>query len=488
MPLTRRDFLTHGAMLTGSLGILGNLRADMPPTSRFLEGNFAPVREEVTVEKLAVIGRIPDDLAGCFVRNGPNPQFAPKGNYHWFDGDGMLHGVQLRDGKASYRNRYIQTAGWKEERDAGKSLYTGLMEPPDLKKLLLGDLPFKNAANTALVWHAEKLLALWEGGDPYEVKPKTLETVGRWNFAGKLKHAFTAHPKIDPKTGEMITFGYDVKRPYIRMSVINRAGELVRSTPIELKRPTMMHDFAITSRYVIFPDQPETFDFARLANGGSPWYYDAESETRFGLVPREGDGKPVWFTAKPGFFFHSLNAYDAGTTVVLIACRFPRFPGEFQVASGPGEAAKEPNAPVLYRWVFDLKTGTTQEGPMDDVTCEFPRINEMYTGQPTQFGYTGEAIGEFFGGFRKYDLTTGKSKAFGFGKDRFGGEGVFVPRPNATAEDDGYLLTLLHDAPSNRGELLIVDAKTFAPEPLARVKLPVRVPYGFHGTWIPDGV
>jgi carotenoid cleavage dioxygenase len=416
-----------------------------------------------------------------FVRNGPNPQFAPVGKYHWFDGDGMLHGVRLHDGQASYRNRYVRTKGFGEEKKAGKALYTGLLDKPDLKKIAAGEYPFKNAANTSLTFHAGLLLAQWEGGEPHAVKVPSLDTVGPHTFANKLKHAWSAHPKIDPETGEMIGFGYDIKPPFVSFSVVNAKGELVRTAPVELKRPTMMHDFAMTANYLIFPEQPETFDFKRVIAGKMPWYFDAKLPTRFGLVPRNGKGETRWFTAETGYFFHTLNAYEDGDVVVLFACRFPRFPGELGFSDIED---KTPNVPVLYRWRFDLKTGSVKEGAVDDTATEFPRINDSRLGRKCRYGYMGEAAGDLFNGYRKFDIEKNTATRHKLPEGTFGGEAIFVPRTDAKTEDDGWLLTFTHNNANNTSELLILDARDISAKPLARIAIPQRAPYGFHATWV----
>ncbi|MBY0457234.1 MAG: carotenoid oxygenase family protein, partial [Gemmataceae bacterium] len=345
MTLTRRHFLHHALAAGVAPALLAEgAGAGVPPgwpESPFLEGNFFPVHEETTAADLKVTGTLPKGLDGLFVRNGPNPQFAPAGKYHWFDGDGMLHAVRIRDGKASYRNRYVRTNGFEEEKKAGKSLYGGLLDKPDVKKAAAGESPFKNAANTSVTFHAGKLLAQWEGGPPHAVKVPDLDTAGLHTFDGKLKHPWSAHPKLDPATGELIGFGYDIKPPYATYSVINKKGELVRSAPVELKRPTMMHDFAITANHLIFPEQPETFDLKRAIAGKMPWTFDPELPTRFGLVPRVGKGETKWFEAKAGFFFHTLNAFEADGAVLIYACRFARFPGVLAFDGGADD--KKPN-------------------------------------------------------------------------------------------------------------------------------------------------
>jgi carotenoid cleavage dioxygenase len=486
VPLTRRHFLHH-ALAAGTVPLLNHPGAGAVPIgwpeSRFLEGNFFPVHEETAAADLKVVGTLPKELDGLFVRNGPNPQFAPIGKYHWFDGDGMVHAVRIRDGKADYRNRYVRTAGFAEEKKAGKALYTGLLEPRDLKKVAAGEPLFKNAANTSLAFHAGKLLAQWEAGEPHALTVPDLDTVGPHTFGGKLKHPWSAHPKLDPETGELFGYGYDIKPPFVSYSVVDPKGALVRTATVDVKRPTMMHDFALTANYLIFPEQPQTFDLKRAIAGKMPWHFDPKLPTRFGLVPRSGRGDTVWFTAEPGYFFHTLNAFEDGDTVVLVACRFARFPDA--LALGGDAPDKTPNAPVLYRWTFDLKSGAVKEGPIDDAPSEFPRINERTLGRKMRYGYVGEAAGDLFDGYRKFDLQKNTAERHRLGDGRFGGEAVFVPHPEARAEDAGWLLTFVFDKGTEKSELLVLDACDFAAKPVARVQLPRRVPYGFHGTWVP---
>jgi carotenoid cleavage dioxygenase len=495
MSIDRRAFLRYTGVASGFL-VLGDLPrswgddpATLRPKSFFLSGNFAPVHEEVTADDLPIIGRIPPGLEGMFVRNGPNPQFTPKGNYHWFDGDGMLHGVRLQAGKASYRNRYVRTAGWEAERRAGKALYGGISDPPDMTKVMAGDPPFKNAANTALVWHDGRLLALWEAGPPHIIRVPSLETAGVHTYGGKLKHPFTAHPKVDPETGEMFLFGYQLMaKPYLQYSVVNAQGELVRTLAIDIPEPVMMHDFALSSRHVIFLDLPEVFDMKRALSGKHPLWFNRNRPARFGIMPRQGTADQIrWFESPACFIFHVLNAYDEGEAVVLQACRMPEFPDivEFGTSHPTDRDGNMPVPSVLYQWRFDLRTGKVSEGPLDDQPSEFPRVNELRLGRKTRFGYAGLAgTNVRFSGLLKFDLEKRRTEQHQHGPGRFGGEGVFVPKPEGTAEDAGWLLTYVHDEAQGKSELVIIDAEDFASPPVARVQLPQRVPYGFHGTWV----
>lgn len=461
----------------------------------FLQGNFAPVREEVTADNLTVIGELPPEMDGMFVRNGPNPQFPPIRNYHWFEGDGMLHGVRIRDGRASYRNRYIRTSAWKAENAAGFALYGSFLDSPDAAGLLrlvrnwLKRLPMlKNTANTALVCHDGRLLALWEGGEPHEIQVPGLDTVCPYTYGGKLKHQFTAHPKVDPATGEMLFFGYSLFKPSVQYSVVSPQGEIARTTAINFPRPVMMHDFAITPQHTLFMDLPITLSPRRMLRGQSLLKFEPELGARFGILPRHGRGQDIkWFEVSPCFVFHTLNAYEDGDEVVLLACRTKELPDSFfmppSTQTGHDAMFGRGFAPTMYRWRLNLKTGTTREEALDEVPTDFPRINETLVGKQARYGYAVniKEPNELL----KYDFKQGRSERHDHGKVRIGGEGVFVPRPNARTEDDGWLVTYVHDEAEGMSELIVIEAQDFGAPPLARVQIPARVPYGFHGAWIP---
>lgn len=450
----------------------------------YLADNFAPVQTELTVDELPVLGELPPELNGMFVRNGPNPQFPPLGLYHWFDGDGMLHGVQIQAGKASYRNRYIRTQGFEQEKQAGRALFSGLLEP--------SSNGFKNVANTALVWHRDRLLALWEGGEPHAIAMPTLDTLGIYTFDGKLTSPMTAHPKVDPLTGEMIFFGYSIMQPpYVQYSVVSAQGELLQTVPIDLPVGVMMHDFAITEHYTILMDLPLTFRLERLQRGEPAFAFEHDRPSRFGILPRHGDNQSIrWFEAPSCYVFHTFNAYEAGDEIVLVACRMD---STSVLGASPGahegdNRQIQSDVPLLYRWRFNLKTGTVQEQLLDDRPCEFPRINEQYLGRAIRYGYAGNfAPTETpkFDGLLKFDLDHQNVQMHSFGSGRYGGEGVFVSRPGATIEDDGWLMTFVYDETQDRSELVIIDTQAMTDEPIARILMPQRIPYGFHGTWIP---
>ena len=453
----------------------------------FLQGNFAPWRTEGEARDLAVIGEIPRELNGTYYRSGPNPAFPPLGRYHWFDGDGMIHAITLDEGRAAYRNRYVLSRGLREEQEAGRALYRGLLE------FEATELPaFKNTGNTNIVWHAGKLLALMEAAFPTRMSPDTLDTTGEYDFDGRLIGPMTAHPKIDPETGEMLFFGYSPFPPYLTFHEASADGTLVRSEVIDVGWPSMMHDFAVTRDHVIFVLCPLVFSFERLAERGGVFSWEPERGTRLGVMPRRGGNADVrWFETDPCYVFHPMNAYEDGDAIVLDVARYGRLdfmsPG---VVEDP--AYRDENAARLHRWRIDLGRGGVASTPLDDIVAEFPRVDERRLGRPHRFGYMAarepalnDGAQPLWTAVRKYDLARGGVTERRFGAGNGVGEPLFVPRSARGAEDDGWVLVLAYDAARDTTDLWILGAQDLGGEPVARVGLPHRVPYGFHGNWVP---
>ena len=271
------------------------------------EGVYARVDDELEVSDLKVVGEIPAALDGMFVQNSPNPYYPTKGAYHWFDGDGMVHAVQLRDGRATYRNRYIQTAGLAADKAAGESLTRGLLEPFDPTRPHQAD---KNTANTDLIWHGDQLLATWWlGGIPYALNVPDLSTVGTEDFGGSLSCGVAAHPKVDPQTGELIFFDYNVYgAPYLQYGVVSADRKVTHHTTIEMDGARLFHDIAITPNYSIFLDLPMSWDPVKLQQGKRRVRFDKGMPSRFGLLPRYGQGSEIrWFEAPPCYMYHTVN-------------------------------------------------------------------------------------------------------------------------------------------------------------------------------------
>lgn len=469
----------------------------MAPTAStsnpYLLGQFAPVADEADFENLEVVGDLPAALNGTYIRNGPNPQFAPSGRYHVFDGDGMLHAVSFENGRASYRNRYVVSRGLAAERRAERSLFGGLSEFRIPDPEIVADAGFmKNTANTHVVSHAGRIFALMEAAPPTEVTAE-LETVGEFDFGGALAGPMTAHPKIDPDTGEMLFFGYSPFPPFLRFHVADKSGRLTTSVDIDLPASVMMHDFAVTATRVVFFDLPALFDVAAMMAGGPAVRWQPDNGARIGVLDRSHPEAGVrWIEVEPFWAFHFLNAYDDGDAIVVEGCRAERL----NVAFGD-EVLDGRIAPLLHRWRISGSTGTGPTGPgstgtvtdepLDDRPSDFPRLNDRRAGLPARFGYVShgddwsDEVVEFTG-ITKHDLTAGTTTTHGYGKAAICGEAAFAPDPNRQGEDAGWLLNFVHDRAESVSSLVVLDAETMTET--ARVIIPRRVPFGFHGNWV----
>ena len=456
---------------------------DRTSPNPFLAGNLAPVHEEVTVTNLRVTGTIPHELTGRYLRNGPNPAGSVnEAKYHWFTGHGMVHGIRLDSGNATwYRNRWVRT---KEVCD----LKGGTPPPSDWP----ADHP-SFPANTNVIGHAGRTFAIVEAGSPPVELSYDLDTIRVSSLDGTLPFAFSAHPKRDPRTGELhvLTYywGWGNQVQYL---VVGVDGRVRRHVDIPLPGGPMIHDLAITERYVLIFDLPCVFNLDAAMKGARlPYFWDPAYEPRIGFLPREGSAHDVkWVTIDPCYIFHPMNAFDDGDEVVLDAARHPRMFDREQ--RGPSEGD-----PVLTRWRLNPHTGTSRKNVISDRPQEFPRIRESLIGQRYRFGYcAGIGAGFAQDTLTKVDHDAGTVVARS-DQPRYGyGEPVFVPRQSSFEshngstgsgyEDDGYLIALRHDTETDTSDLAIFDAQAITDDPVAVVHLPVRVPNGFHGNWIPD--
>ncbi|HVF74066.1 MAG TPA: carotenoid oxygenase family protein [Acidimicrobiales bacterium] len=430
--------------------------------SPFLLDNFAPVPDEAGVSALPVEGVLPAALDGLYVRTGPNPLGAPPEPYHWFTGTGMVHGVRLRGGRAEwYRNRWVRTDPVADT--LGEPRRPGPAQP-------LYDI-----SNTNVVPFAGRLLSLTEGCYPY-VLTDDLDTTARWAVDGTLPHGLTAHPKVDPVTGDLHGFAYWWDQPYLLYHMIDPAGRVTVSEPIELPAPVSMHDFAITERFVVFFDQPAVFDLEALAITGFPFAWKPDNGARIGLLPRDGSGPIEWYDTDLCYCFHPLNAYDEADGSVVVDV--PRMPSVFTTPSPLGADLR------LERWVVDRTAGKVGSDVVDDTPQEFCRVDARVLGRRHRFGYTIGSAGERpYDDTRvvKHDFVAGARHVHDFGTGRHPGEFLFVPDPDRAADEDGgWLLGFVHDGATT---LSVLDAQDVEGPPVAEVRIPRRVPYGFHGAW-----
>ena len=447
-------------------------------TNPYLEGSYAPVHEEVTATALKVTGVIPEQLYGRYLRNGPNPATAPDpASYHWFTGDGMVHGIRLRDGQAEwYRNRWVRSA--EVARVLGETPKPGLAH---------AGMDF--APNTNVIGHAGRTFAIVEAGAlPYELTDE-LETIGACDFDGTLDGGYTAHPKRDPQSGELYAVSYFFGwGDDVAVSIMDVNGRVRSSRRVTMGGPVSLHDCAITDRSVMLLDLPVTFSLEAAAAGASfPYRWQEGYRSRVGLLPRNGDSTDVvWHDVESCYVFHVMNAYDepGGDGVVLDVVRHPSM---FRTQLlGPSEGV-----PTLERWHLDGHGGAVKEERLDDRGQEFPRVDERVVGRPHRYGYAVAVrkSDDTFGADSTlvcHDFERGTSVERSFGQGASVGEAVFVPRADDAGEDDGWLLTLVQGSAGDTSTLQILNAADPTGEPQAVVELPQRVPVGFHGNWVPD--
>jgi carotenoid cleavage dioxygenase-like enzyme len=448
-------------------------RVPYDSANTYLEGPFAPVHAEVTETDLPITGTLPRELNGLYVRIGPNPiDVANPANYHWFLGPGMVHGVRLRDGKALwYRNRWIGTDS--VQRQLGRPVVPGPRR---------GTV---DIVNTNIIGHAGRLWALVEGSAlPVELDGE-LNTLRHGLFAAPPKRSFSAHPRLDPETGELHAVCYDFMiRDRADYVVISADGRLLREVRVPVRHGPMIHDSAVTQSSVVILDLPVTFSMGAALRGKPlPYTWNARHPARIGLLPRRGDTDIVrWFEIEPCFAFHVVNAYDAddGSTVIDVVA-YPRIFDESQEGLNGSHGR-------LERWILDPASTQAKRSVVSDFRQEFPRCDDRLAGRPYRYAYSIGVAPETIGPqpLYRHDLRTGATIRHDYGPHHMPGEAVFVPHHPDAAEGDGWLLAFVYDLSDDSSTLVVLDASDPSGEAVATVWLPARVPLGFHANWIAD--
>ena len=470
----------------------------------YRSGPWRPQHVEYDAATLDVEGELPADLYGVYLRNTENPLHPAIVRYHPFDGDAMIHAVSFAGGRVSYRNRFVRTDGLVAEEAAGRSLWAGLAENPDVSARADGwgaRGRMKDAASTDVIVHAGVAVAsFYQCGDLYRLDPLTLDDLGKCTWGGTFPSdvGVSAHTKVDPRTGEMLFFNYSTTPPYLHYGVVDAGNRLVHYVPVDLPGPRLPHDMAFTEGYAILNDMPLFWEPELLARGRYASRFHPDIPSRLGVIPRRGAPDDVrWFSFEPTYVLHWTNAYEAGDEIVV--------EGFFQGCPEPawvGPADPGPNGPPgrmfrflaadlmqtrLHRWRMNLRTGATSEEDLTETCTEFGTINAGVGGRPYRYTYaTTNQPGWFLlNGLVKHDTATGREERFTFEPGVFCSEAGVAPRVGATDEDDAYLVTLTVDMNRDLSECLVFHARDLGSGPIARARLPERIASGTHSCWAP---
>lgn len=472
------------------------MSAPMPANNDFLHFPFGAIQMECDARDLIVEGEIPPDLEGSLYRAGPNQRFAPRGDYHLFAGDGMVHAFHIKNGKVDYNNRWVRTAKWHIEDKEGRAVINA-MNPfdcePEYSDFVLTDK--EGLANTATVWHGGRMLVMEEGHRPYEIDPVTLESIGSWDFRGKLHTAMTAHPKIDPDTGEMIFFAYMASGPFsedVMLHKVDANGLLTESIHIPTPYSAMVHDFVVTENFIIIPVMPITGSLERAMEGGPPFAWEPDKGVHLAVLPRDAStAEDVrWFEMDTCFAFHFMNGFDDDGVITIDACQFanpPLFPT-------PGGEPTGSSQPYLSRWTLDTNDAGARAtfSRIDQHESEFPQCDPRFTGKPYRYGWYASCDGtlksgreendNYYNVLGQFDHESGTVERYSCGAATVS-EPIFVPASPNAAEGEGYLLAVVTSFETRTSSLYIFDALKLPAGPLAKVHLSHRIPQGFHGSW-----
>lgn len=457
----------------------------------YLQGNYAPVSEERDLgeDQLSIEGSVPPQLTGAFMRDGANVAYQPNHYVYPLDGDGMVHAVYFDGGRVRYKNRWVQTNHLKTERQFNRMIYgsVGKMLPVPQEVIDAGGepSPIRNTANTNVIYHGGKLFALWEGGLPHLLN-NDLSTVGLYDYGGALTpgDALTAHPKVCPDTGHLVSCTQRWDSPNYWVRIFDARGELLQTIPVPFERKGIIHDLQITENYVVIFYAPAFHSLEKAMKGEDPFLWEPELGTRIIAIPRDGTGKPVIFETEPFFSWHFCNGFERGGKIVLDYIWISSIP--FAKAQGSG-VEKQPRR--LHRMTLDLATKQVTDEEFCDTFCEFSRVDERRMGKEYRYGFAASSNREWgdahgYNCTGRYDFHTGDSTLWEFGPEANAGEPVYVPNPDSEREEDGWLMCFVHN-PGEGAFLSILSAGDFDGGPVAKVRIPGRVPNGFHANWMP---
>jgi carotenoid cleavage dioxygenase len=470
-----------------------------------MKGFFAPTRFEADVYDCEVVGKIPTDIAGAFVRLGGDWFYPPKSaDDSPFNVDGYVSMFRFKNGVVDFKGRWVKTPRFLADRAAHKQLFgmyrNPLTDDPSVKKL------DRTVSNTTPLAFAGKLFALKEDSLPYEINCNTLETIGPWNFHGKYKSlTLTAHPKVDPVTGEMICYGYEatgLETNDVFLYTINKRGDVTREVRFKVPYISMVHDIGLTQKHVIIPVYGFVTSMERLKEGKVHWGWDSKAPSYVGVIPRDGEGKDIrWFKGPERATVHTLNARTEGDKVILEAPiydsnPFPFFP---PIDGSPWDPQKA--RAFIRRNTFNLGSkddGFTEEKLFQMNVSDLGRVDDRYLSLPYRYAFTaytdrerpfdearaGNLRGRVSNCYGRFDLATGKMSSYFAGDTHSLQEVCFIPRGKSSEEGDGYIIGVASNYAEMRSELIIADAQHLEDGDVARVILPFRATAQVHGRWM----
>jgi carotenoid cleavage dioxygenase-like enzyme len=456
----------------------------------YLQGNYAPVDKEsdFSHDELRIEGEIPKQLVGAFMRDGANVAYQPNHYVYPLDGDGMVHAVYFKDGKVEYKNRWVQTNHLKTERKVDHMVYgsVGKVVPVPQEIIDVGGepSPVRNTANTNVIYHGNKLFAMWEGGFPHLMN-NDLSTVGLYDYEGALQpgDALTAHPKVCPDTGQLITCTQRWDSADYTVQIFDKDGKHMKAIPITFPRKGIIHDLQITENYVIVFYAPAFHSLEKAMKGEDPFMWEPELGTKIIAIARDGSGNNLEFETEAFFSWHFCNGYEEDGKIIIDYVWINSIP--FTSAQGSG-TEKQPRR--MYRMTLDLENKAVTNDRFSEIFCEFSRIDERRMGKKYRYGFAassnrdwGDAHGYNCTG--RFDFETGETTLVEYGEEANAGEPVYVPNPDSDREEDGWLMCFVYN-PDEGAFLSIVSAGNFAAGPIAKVHIPTRVPNGFHANWM----
>jgi len=450
---------------------------------------FKPVQAEYDSVALDVEGTWPRELNGTLYRIGPNPQFMPIPPYNPLMADGMVHAFSVSGGRVFYQNKWVRTRRWQLEHKAGRALFATSGDPRGHDDSVSG-VATNGVANTHIVAHAGKLLALDEGHLPIELDPQTLSTKGSCSFNGSLTSNMTAHPKVDPLTGDLIYFANYPNMKFdgsIDWGVIDKSGVVTENHTIKAPYACLVHDFVVTTDFIVIPFCPLTLSIDRMMQGLPPIAWEPQKKTLLAIVKRSAPEDVRWFEGPSVFVWHFLNGWNIGDEIIVDLCQQnqPSFPGADGALPNPQGSKQK-----LTRWCIDWAKGPFYSTDnLSDTVCEYPRIDDRFATLPTRHGFVAcsggpgtddmfhRAIGHF-DGLSKQMLT------YSFGDHCAVSEPVFIPRHKLAEEGDGFLICLVYNEQTDTSSVQLFEAQKVQRGPIALAQVSTRVPMGFHGSWI----